>query len=172
MVFHWRLSESKSPQVSRTLVSILAVFNNAVVWMVSTRSPTSKSSKPFNNPLVIVPKVPITIGITVTFMFQQDQGTYLSFHILLVLFCGLLGQQSRQFCIFPFFLLIIIRSGHRAEIRWFIIIIFIIIIYSFRGFHIIVTWWFFTGVWVTASLLKSPGLVSGFWSFSAMLIFG
>ena len=28
MVFHWGLSDSKSPQVSRTLLSILAVFNN------------------------------------------------------------------------------------------------------------------------------------------------
>ena len=28
-----------------------------------------------------------------------------------------------------------------------------------RVFHISVSWWFFTGVWVTASLLKSPGLV-------------
>ena len=46
MVFHWSLSESKSLQVSRTLLSILAVLNNAVVWMVSTRQPTSKSSSP------------------------------------------------------------------------------------------------------------------------------
>ena len=71
MVFHWRLSDSKSPQVSRTLVSILAVFNNAIVWMVSTRPPTSKSYSPFNNPLVTTPKVPITIGIIVTFIFHS-----------------------------------------------------------------------------------------------------
>ena len=71
MVFHWSLSDSKYPQVSRTLLSILAVFNNAVVWIVSTRSPTSKSSRPFNNPLVTVPKAPITIGIIVTFMFHS-----------------------------------------------------------------------------------------------------
>ena len=58
--FHWRLSDSKSPQVSRTLLSILAVFSNAVVWMVSTWLPTSKSSRPFNNPLVTLPKAPIT----------------------------------------------------------------------------------------------------------------
>ena len=44
MVFHWSLSDSKSPQVSRTLLSILAVLNNAVVWMVSTRPLISKSS--------------------------------------------------------------------------------------------------------------------------------
>ena len=38
--------------------------------MVSTYPPTSKSSRPFNNPLVTVPKAPITIGITVTVMFH------------------------------------------------------------------------------------------------------
>ena len=42
----------------------------------------------------------------------------------------------------------------------------------FRIFHISVSWWFFTGVWVTASLLKPPGLVSLFWPSSAMLSFG
>ena len=71
MVFHWRLSDRKSPQVSRTLLSILAVFNNAVVWMISTRPPTSKSSRPFNNPLYTVPNAPITIGIIVTFRFHS-----------------------------------------------------------------------------------------------------
>ena len=55
MVFHWSLNDSKSPQVSRTLRSILLVFINVVVWMVSTRSSTSKSSRPFNNPFVTVP---------------------------------------------------------------------------------------------------------------------
>ena len=48
MVFRWRLSDSKSPQVSRTLLTILAVLNNAVVWMVSTRPTASKSSSPFS----------------------------------------------------------------------------------------------------------------------------
>ena len=32
--FHWFLSDSEFPQVSRTLLSILADLNNAVVWMV------------------------------------------------------------------------------------------------------------------------------------------
>ena len=105
MVFHWSFSESKSPQVSRTLLSILAVLNNAVVWMVSTRPPTSNSSSPFSNPLVTVPNAPITIGKIVTCMFhsffsipKQGRGTYPSFHILSDLFCGQPGQQSRQFC--------------------------------------------------------------------------
>ena len=55
-------------QVSRTRLRILAVLSNAVIWIVSTRPPTSKSSRSFNNPLVIVPKAPITIGTIVTFM--------------------------------------------------------------------------------------------------------
>ena len=70
MIFHRSLSNSKSPQVFRTLLSILAVLKNAVVWMVSTHPPTSKSFSPFNSPLVTVPNGPITIGITVTFMFH------------------------------------------------------------------------------------------------------
>ena len=41
-----------------------------------------------------------------------------------------------------------------------------------RVFHISVSWWSFTGDWVTASLLKFPGLFSVFWPFSIMLLFG
>ena len=50
--FFYRGFSDKFPQVSGTLLSILAVLNNVVVWMVSTRPPTSKSSSPFSNPLV------------------------------------------------------------------------------------------------------------------------
>ena len=84
MVFYWSLSDNKSPQVSGTLLSILAVFNNAVVWVVSIRPPTSKSSSPFNNPSVTMPNAPITIGTIVTFMFHSffnslARSRYLSF---------------------------------------------------------------------------------------------
>ena len=110
MVFHWSLSDSKSPQVSRTRLRILAVLSSAVVWIVSTRPPTSKSSRPFNNPLVIVPNAPITIGTIVTFMSHsfflilwQGRGTYPSFHFPSDLFCGPPGQQSQQFYRFSFF---------------------------------------------------------------------
>ena len=51
-------------------VSILDVPIMAVVWIVSTRPPTFKSSSPFNNILVTVRKATITIGIIVTFMFH------------------------------------------------------------------------------------------------------
>ena len=82
--FYWSLSDNKSPHISRTLLSILVVFNNAVVWMFFTRPPTSKSSRPFSNPLLTVPKAPITIGTIVTLMFHsffnsQARSRYLSF---------------------------------------------------------------------------------------------
>ena len=46
-------------------------LSNAVVWIVSIRPPISKSSRPFNNPLVIVPNASIIIGTIVTFMFHS-----------------------------------------------------------------------------------------------------
>ena len=43
---------------------------------------------------------------------------------------------------------------------------------TLRVFHISINWLPFTGVWVTASLLKSPGLFSVFWPISTLLSFG
>ena len=122
MVFHWSLSDSKSPQISRTLLSILAVLNNVIVWMVSTRPPTSKSSSPFNNPLVTVPKAPITIGIIVTYMFHSffnslARSRYLSFFSHSFSFI-VVSRDSKvnNFAISLF--LFIIRFGLLVEIRW------------------------------------------------------
>ena len=47
MDFHSNLSDSKSPKVSRTLLSILIDLNNAVVRMVSARPSISKTSRFF-----------------------------------------------------------------------------------------------------------------------------
>ena len=134
MVFHWILSDSKSTQVSRTLLNILAVLNNALVWMVSTRLKTSKSSRPFNNPLVTVPRAPITIGIIVTFMFHSffQFSSKVKVLILLFTFFQFYSVASRDskvdnfanslFFLF-FFLLVIIRSGLLAEIRWLLLLL-------------------------------------------------
>ena len=125
MVFHWSLSDSKSPQVPRTRLRILAVLSNAVVWIVSTRPPTSKSSRPFNNPLVIVPNAPITIGTIVTFMFHSffnslARSRYLSFFALsfrfILWFAGTAKLTILQ--ILLLFFVIIISSGHLTEIKW------------------------------------------------------
>ena len=122
MVLHWILSDSKSPQVSRTLLSILAVINNVVVWMVFSPPPTTKSSSPFNNPFVTVLNTPITIGIIVTFMFHSFFNTlirscYLSFFSLFFSFI-LWSAGTAKSTILQDLLLIILRSGLLTEIRW------------------------------------------------------
>ena len=124
MVFHWSLSDSKSPQVSRTLLSILAVLNNAVVWMVSTRPPTFKSSSPFSNPLVTVPNAPITIGIIFTCMFHSFFQFPSKVEIFILLFTFFLfypvvcRDSKVDYFASSLFLLIIIKSGLLAGIRW------------------------------------------------------
>ena len=115
MVFHWSLCDSKSPQVFRTL-SILTDLNNVVVWIVPTRPFISKCSSRFNYPSVTVPRVPVTIGINVSFMFHsffflfplQGQGIYPSFYFLSILLYSQPGQQSAQFWKFSFIIIIII----------------------------------------------------------------
>ena len=82
MVFHLCLSDSKFPQVSRTLLGILVDLYNALVWIVSIRPPISNSSISLSKPLVTVPNASITIGITTTLTFNN----FLSLdHILIVL---------------------------------------------------------------------------------------
>ena len=92
--------------------------------MVSTRPPTSKSSRPIDNPSVTVPKAPITIGTIDTFMFHiffnsLARSTYLSFfsHSFGFILWSTRTAKSTILQIL-FFLLIIIRSGLLAEIRW------------------------------------------------------
>ena len=78
-VFHTRVSwwpsngvfrDRKSLQVSWTLLSILADLNTTVVWIISTRSLTSKSSSPFISPQVTVKSGSTTTGIIVSLMFH------------------------------------------------------------------------------------------------------
>ena len=125
MVFHWSLRDSKSPLVSRTFLSILTVLNNAVIWIVSTRPPTSNSSSPFNNLLVIMPKDLITIGTIVTFMFLSFFQFSSKVKVLILLFkffsfYSVVSWDSTvdNFANSLFLFLIIIRSGFLIEIKW------------------------------------------------------
>ena len=79
MVFHWGLRNRKSPQVSRTLLGILAdLSNNSVDWMVPTCPLISKSSCPFINTLWVVSSAPITVCIKVIFMFHSFLFNFLA----------------------------------------------------------------------------------------------
>ena len=138
MVFHWSLSDSKSPQVSRTRLRILAVLSNADVWIVSTRPPISKSSRPFNNPLVIVPNARITIGTIVTFMFHGffnslARSRYLSFFSfsfrINLLSAGTAKSTILQIFFFFLLLLIIMRSGLLAGILLLLLLLFLLFMF-------------------------------------------
>ena len=124
MVFHWSLSNSKSPQVSRTFLSILAILNNAVVC---TRPATSNSFSPFSNPLVTVPNAPITIGIIVTYMLHSFFKFPSKVKVLILLFTffqfySVVSRDSRvdYFASSLFLLLIIIRSSFLAGVRCYV----------------------------------------------------
>ena len=121
MVFY-----SKSPQVSRTRLRILAVHSNAVVWIVSTRPPISKSSRPFNNPLLIVPNTPITIGTIVIFLFHSffnslARSRYLFFFSLsfrIIQWSAGTAKSTILQIYFFFFFFLIKSSGLLAGIKW------------------------------------------------------
>ena len=98
-------------------------FNNVVVWMVTTRPPTSKTSSPFSNHLITVPKAQITTGIIVTFMFHSffnslARSRHLSFFSHSFSFILWSTGTANSTILQTLFLLIIIRPGLLAEIRW------------------------------------------------------
>ena len=95
--------------------------------MVSTHPPTSKLSSPFVNPLVTMPKAPITIGIIVAFMFNSlfffnslAKSRYLSFfsHSFSFILWSAAREKSTILQILSFFVDCYIRSGLLAEIWW------------------------------------------------------
>ena len=105
-----------------TLLSVLANLNNSVVWMASARPLISKSSSPCINLWVIVRRVPITIGITVSFMFHSFFNSSNKVQVFILLFTSfqfysVVSQDSKvhnsvsSLFFFFFSLLIIIRSG-------------------------------------------------------------
>ena len=157
-----------------SLLSILAVLNNVVVWMGSTRPPISKSSSSFSNPLVTVPNAPIAIGIIVPFMFHSlfvffnslARFRYLSFFshsFSFILWSP--GTAKWTILQFLFFLLSIIRSGLLDEIRWSVYISkchkSLSVLFSRTGAIVIIIiivilliWQFFTLVLANSFLLE------------------
>ena len=83
-VFYWILSDTKSPQVSRTLLSILVDLNSLVVWMVLLIPVITNSSSLFSEPLQTNPSAPNIIGITsnLTFFISLTRSKYF-FNLLL-----------------------------------------------------------------------------------------
>ena len=165
MVSDWSLSQNKSSQVSRTLLSILADLNNTEVWMVSAHLLISRSSSPFTNPLMTLPNyysplvsfsnhchlevVHWNVSDSKPLQASRDLLSILTdLNIAVVLMVSILPHQVRSASTSLLLLLLLLLN---------------------RVFHTSVSWWSFTGDWVIASLLKSPGLFSVFWPSSIML---
>ena len=144
VVIQWSLSGSKSPQFSRTLLSILADLKNAVVWMVSILPQISNCSSLLGTVhkgfLGSFPSSQTTTGITVTLMFHsfflvlwQGPSICLSFQFIFFPPCSPPTQQnlldgSFLFFRFVFFFVLFFfclfvfcfnsRPGLLAGIRW------------------------------------------------------
>ena len=126
MAFHWSLSDSKSPQVTRTLLNILVIFNNAVIWMVSTRLPTSKSSRPLSYCAKSTNHNWYTRHPHVPQLFQfSSKVEVLIFLFTFLQIYSVVHQDSKvdNFADCLYFLLIIMRSGLLAGIRWSVCIL-------------------------------------------------
>ena len=117
ILFFTSLSDTKSPQESRTLLNILAHLNNAAIYMTSTCPPISNSTCPRSKTLVTGSIAPITIRITVTFTFHcffvllQGLRYCVSFCFLWFSFWGALERQKstiwQVLCLFDVFFLLI-----------------------------------------------------------------
>ena len=91
MVFHWSLSDSKSPSVYRTLLSILVDLNNAEFRIFSIHPLISNSSRVSFKIFGAVPSLPITISITVnpifySFFSSLQRSKYL--YIIIIIICS------------------------------------------------------------------------------------
>ena len=162
--------------------------------MVSIRLPIYNSSSPLSKLLGSFISASITTGIIVTPMFYNffdflERSKYLSFFSPFFDFPYVVCWNGQiHYTEHSLFFLIIMMSGLRLQSDALFLsqnpresyashsqgqiltstdsmLKFLFYNnYHIRVFHSF-SWWSFTGVWVTASLLKSPGLFSGFWPF-------
>ena len=146
MVFHWNLSDNKSPQISRSLLSILSYLNDAAVSMVMILLLISNSFSFSFKLFETVICVPVIISITSQWFLVRSKHLY--FRFLLFLF------------------------SDRPEPKNPLGIKFCNYFSLSRIFCANVSRWFLTGIWVTANLFKSPKLFSVLWPISIMLWFG
>ena len=73
MAFHWSLTDCRSSQVSRTLLSILADLTNTAVWMLLIHSLIFNSSSLFTKRLGTIPSIPITIAMSHLIIWISDK---------------------------------------------------------------------------------------------------
>ena len=111
MVIHWSLSDSKSPQVSRTFLSILVDLNNTVVLMLSARSLIFNSSSPLSKLLGIVrvhQLLLVSLSCSIAFISSLVISKYLSLFSFSLIFIQWSSETAKStirhvLFFFPFF---------------------------------------------------------------------
>ena len=148
MVFHWSLSNSKYPQVSRTHLSILAVLNNAVVWIVCSRPPTYKSPSSFNNPLVTNRKhqsqfVKLSPSYSIVFFNSIARSSYSSFfshYFSFILWSAVTAKST----ISQFLFFVVVYQKVSSSGQDYYYYYYYYYYYSLQFFYSSICWWSFT----------------------------
>ena len=110
---------------SPELLSILAVLNCAVVWMISILLLVSSSPSLFSRPLRTIPRTPTTISITITFhvpQLFQPSGKIQVFVYIFTFFCCKSVVHWNSTSLQVLFLFINTRCGFLDRIEWSICI--------------------------------------------------
>ena len=151
MVFHWSLSDNKSPQISRSFLNILAVYyyylpDIGLGVRVFANGPGDLGSIPGR----VIPKTQKMV-LDASLLNTQHYKVRIK---------GKVEQSRKGVAPSPTHWCSSYRKGslrvtlnYGRQLLLIIIIIIIIIIYFLRVFHISVSWWFFSGVWVNS---KTP----------------
>ena len=136
MVFHWSLTNHKSPHVSRNLLRILADFNNGRIVSIRPLIYNSFSS-PYQTFVAFVREhiwhkvlLRLPMGITIILIFHSFLSSLPRYKYLSLLLLSwfslrrLLGRQSllySKFSFFFFFFLIISSPNLYSLIMWLIL---------------------------------------------------
>ena len=196
MVFHWSLSDNKFPQVYISLLGVLTGLNNTgwpplVLWFISLPIPS-----PITNETTVTSMSNSFLGFFLVLWQGLNNFSFLFSFISTITRSGLLASigwsvsmskfqrilyvsfswTGSWLCIYYSFVWSNFNFLHNFALIWCIYYYYYYYYYyhyySLKVFHISVSWRFFTGASVTASLLKPPRLFSVFWPFSIMLSFG
>ena len=153
-----------------------------VIFIGSSLHLIFTSSNVFSSFSRTVPSAPTTIGITLTFRFWvyypkwflRDRFWFVRVLFIYMAICTIPSGSSflhRHACSWKLYGTYYDWLVPTTLIDTWNILNLIHYDSLIRVFNISVTRWFFTGVGVTVSLLKSPGLFSVIWPFSIMLSF-
>ena len=136
--------------VSWTLLSILTDTNNAVVCIVSIL---------LFFLLTLVQNFLLELGDP---LLSQNPREFYASH----------SQRRVMLCAYNICLYVQILISCKVPSGSLLPPSHVLLFTPLRDVHTCGNWWYFTGVWVTSSLLQSPGLSSVFRPFSIMLSFG